>query len=51
MRPMYHRAQHVAGLRSECRTKADLVRAPTYGVCLDVEKPKTDRDLDSDTSR
>jgi hypothetical protein len=47
----HHGAQHVAELRTECHTNADFVRTLAYGVCHDVEKPKADQFLDSDTSR
>jgi hypothetical protein len=39
------------GLRTECHTNADFVRALAYGVCLDAEKPKAYRFLDSITWR
>ena len=47
----HYGAQHIAGLRTECHTNADFVRALAYGVCLDAEKPKAYRFLDSTTCR
>ena len=39
------------GLRTECPTNADFVRALAYGVCPNAEKPKAYRVLDSTTCR